>query len=309
MTDTEPTEESIRSSLAAIDAGTYKEPEEEVKPEGETEPEVKDKAPEKKAEEPKKETPEPESGSSLKSDGVKEEKPKSKYEANKERQGKTWQEINAEKEAVKAEKAAIQAEKDALKKEREEIQKARTEGQPYRDENGATAKDYREVAKQYRAKGDEAMAEAAEKLADGLVAKEQQFKVQRQQDELKQSWSNSLKKLVEKSPELNDPNSDLYKETMALLNAVKPLTLHPEGLEYAVAFAENKLKGGKYETTASENKELKQKLEALEKKLSIGSGPTASSPSDDKPFEELSEKEQEKRLRQAVTKHDREAGY
>lgn len=310
MTETEPTEESILNQLREQDKAQFSDDKPEPKA---TEPEAKDEpeetAPEAK---PPVEKTEPkakaESDGSLKKEGVAEEKPKSKFEANKERQVKTWSEINAEKEALKAEKARLQAEKEAIEKERETFKKQREAGQPFRDEHGATAADYKQVAKEYRKKGEEAMADAAEKLADDLAAKEQKHRVEQTQAELRKAWQDSFSKISEKSPELKDPNSDLHKETLALLKRMPPLANHPEGLEMAVAFVENSLKGKSYEATSAELKELKSKYEALEKKLSIGSGPPTSPLSDDTPFEDLSLKEQEKRLGQLVSKADREAG-
>lgn len=306
MPDIEVTEDSIRSALldqekanvdpaadevtTAVVADAQKD-KPEVKPE--PKPETKD-APKEPAKTVNTDT--------LKKDSGPEEKPKSKWAANEERKGKTWQEINAEKEAIKAERAA-------LAREREEISKAKSAGEVYRDKHGLSAKEYKDAAKEYRAKGEEALAEAAERVADNLVEEERRYRTERTQDDLRKKWSESFNKISAEKPELKDPDSDLHKETLALLKRVPPLAQLPDGLDMAVTLAESLVKGRNYEATTSELKELKSKYEALEKKLSIGSGPPTSVPSEEKAFEDLSLAEMEKRLGQVVSKHDRAAGF
>lgn len=95
--------------------------------------------------------------------------PKSKFAKERDRVSKTWQEINAEKEA--------------LKREREEFEQARTsakpaEPQPFKDSEGYSAKEYAaaatraaEDAKALRAKAKEAMDSFDDAAAEELKAK------------------------------------------------------------------------------------------------------------------------------------------
>lgn len=310
MTDTEPTEESVMALAAAFDDGKdIDTPATPVVPEEKqaAEPAAKSVEQEAKAETEAAETGEKSAEVSKDSEAKEADKAdatqeKSQWAKNKERKEKTWQEINAEKEAIKAER-------EAIAREKEQLQKAKlTPNEALRDEHGATAKDYRDAAKALRDKGEAAMAEAAEKLAGNLDAKEQQLKQQRTMEELQAAWSKNYNDLAAKNPALKDQTSPLYKEVVAVLNEYKLLAQNPDGLRYAVRAAEVNLQAAEFEGTKAEFAKLKAEHEKLQKKLTIAGGSPTSAPSEAKTFDKMSLKEQEAYLEKAALEHDKASG-
>lgn len=234
-----------------------------------------------------------------------EAKPKSKWAANEERKAKTWEQINAEKEALKAEK-------EALAREREEVKQRSAKVEKYRDERGFSAEDYRNAAKQFKAAGDAdnlKLAEAAEQRAAELEQQETQLKAKAQQEEFSKAWAAKYQELSTKNPSLKDQNSEDYKATLAILNEFPLLTQHPNGLEYAFKAVQLNKAARDSEVKESKIKELTQQLESLQKKLAIGAGVPADPPKGEKSFEEMTLKEQRKYMEQAVRKADRDAGW
>lgn len=270
-------------------------------------PRVEEKPAEAKAEEakPSEQTP---PDSSLKKDSEakqSEAKPKSKWAANEERKAKTWEQINAEKEALKAEK-------EALAREREEVQKRSVKVEKYRDERGFSAEDYRNAAKQFKAAGDAEnmkLAEAAEQRAVELEQQESQLKAKAQQEEFSKQWAAKYQELATKNPALKDQNSEEYKATLAILNEFPLLTQHPNGLEYAYKAVQLNKAARDSEVKESKIKELTQQLESLQKKLAIGAGVPAEQPREAKSFEDMTLAEQRKYMEQAAKKADRDAGW
>ena len=118
------------------------------------------------------------------SSGKKQEAPKqekkqeSRFAQENARKAKTWEQINAEKEAIKAEKEALRREREEWGKQREQSKIAETNS--YRDEKGYTAEDYEAAAKEFEADGDSQLAKAARAKAEGVrkIAGEQAQKVQ-----------------------------------------------------------------------------------------------------------------------------------
>lgn len=308
-TESTVTEEALLQQLGEMDReGTI-----DLDKPVEVKPKEEAPAPEVKPEEKKEEAPEEpkEQDSSLKKDTPAEDKAKSKWAANEERKAKTWQEINAEKEAIKAEKAKVEAEKAEIARLKDEALKAKVGNEPFRDERGFTAKDYKDAAKVFQEKGEAENAKAAEALATELVAKEQTVRQQKAQEEFGKKWSDNYAKLSDQKPDLRDPKSELYQETMKVLKDPEfgeVFTSKPDGLKFAVKAAELNLQAKTFDGTVSELKKLKADYETLQKKLSIGSGPPASPIKEDKPFDQLSLKEQEKRLEQMLYEQDKANG-
>lgn len=269
--------------------------------ESKTQPEAKEAAEDSKA---------PEVKSGLKAEQEQEpksddDKEKSRWARNRERKERTWEEINAEKEALRREKEAIQREKES-------VQKAKLGNEPLKDEHGATATEYRKAAEWLRGKGDEqskAQADAAEKLARRLDEKEQQLKQQRYVEELQTSWKRNYDDLADKHPALKDQNSELYKAAVAVINEFPLLAQNPDGLKYAVRAAEINLQAQEFEGTKTEYAKLKAEYEKLQKKMSIEPGQPTTAPEAKKSFGEMSIKEQERALEQAAREADRAAGF
>lgn len=230
-------------------------------------------------------------------------KDQSKVAQDEKRKSKTWQEINAEKEAIRAER-------EAIAREKAEIQRAKAATvDVYRDKHGATKQDYLEVAKQLRAKGEAAQADAAERLASDLEQEEQRFKQQRAMEDLQVAWRKTYDELADKHPELKDDKSDLYQETFKVVKEYELLQRDPNGLKYAVRAAEIALQAKEFEGTKAEFAKLKTEHEKLQKKLTIAGGSPTSAPSEAKTFDQMSLKEQEAFLEKAAQEHDRERGY
>lgn len=310
MPDTEPTEESVLALATQFDAGKdIDNPEQAAVPEDKqaaepvaksVEAEGKDKNdPDVKGEKSAEVSKDSEAKESVKPDA----KEQSKRADDDKRKNKTWQEINAEKEALKAEK-------EAIAREKAEIQRVRASTTDvYRDKHGATKRDYLEVAKQLRAKGESDNADAAERLAAEVEREEQQFKQQRAVEELNTAWKKNYDELAAKHPELQDMNSDLYKETFNVVKEYELLQRDPNGLKYAVRAAEIALQAREFEGTKAEFAKLKSEHEKLQKKLTIAGGSPTSTPTESKTFDQMSLKEQEAYLSKAAYEHDRERGY
>jgi chromosome segregation ATPase len=300
MDDTEVSKDTLMQSLAEMDASPT--------PEAATEaPEVKQEAkPVAKAESAAKDTTtdhKPADKADKAKDAVKptDAKEQSKWAQNEARKAKTWQEINAEKDALKAER-------DKLAAERAEVQTRKAAAEVFRDEHGATAKDYRDAAVRLREAGDSKHADAAEKLAAQLDYQAAQARQHQTAETNKAQWIANFNALAEKNPDLKDPNSEISKAAIAVLKEFPLLTQDPKGITYAIRAAEIELKAKTFDGTKADYDKLKADYDKLQKKLTISGGsPTETLPAD-KPFSGLSLKEQRGRLEQMAEQHDRESG-
>lgn len=239
----------------------------------------------------------------------KEEKPKdqkSKFAQEQQRKAKSWEQINAEKEAIKAEREAVKRERDEWSKQRE--QSSAAESNSFRDDKGYTAEDYEAAAKEFDADGDTQLAKAARAKADGVRkaagAKQQQV----QQERFNKSWAENYGRLSEKEVWLKDQSSPEYKRTVELLQRVPFLTAMPDGLVHAVELMKLQDTAGRSQSLESENKALKEQLNKLQQKTAIGkSVPAGQLKTEEKDFSRLSLKEQRDALMRAAREFDREA--
>jgi len=240
----------------------------------------------------------------------KEEKPKdpksSKFAQEQQRKAKTWEQINAEKEAIKAEREAVKREREEWSKQRE--QSTAAESNSFRDDKGYTAEDYEAAAKEFDADGDTQLAKAARAKADGVrktaSAKQQQV----QQERFNKSWAENYGRLSEKETWLKDQSSPEYKRTVELLQRVPFLTAMPDGLVHAVELMKLQDTAGRSQSLESENKALKEQLSKLQQKTAIGkSVPAGQLKAEEKDFSKLSLKEQRDALMRAAREYDREA--
>jgi hypothetical protein len=238
----------------------------------------------------------------------KEEKPKdqkSKFAQEQQRKAKSWEQINAEKEAIKAEREAVKRERDEWSKQREQSNAA--ESNSFRDDKGYTAEDYEAAAKEFDADGDTQLAKAARAKADGVRkaagAKQQQV----QQERFNKSWAENYGRLSEKEVWLKDQSSPEYKRTVELLQRVPFLTAMPDGLVHAVELMKLQDTAGRSQSLESENKALKEQLNKLQQKTAIGkSVPAGQLKTEEKDFSRLSMKEQRDALMRASREFDRE---
>ena len=239
----------------------------------------------------------------------KEEKPKdqkSKFAQEQQRKAKSWEQINAEKEAIKAEREAVKREREEWSKQRE--QSTAAESNSFRDDKGYTAEDYEAAAKEFDADGDTQLAKAARAKADGVRkaagAKQQQV----QQERFNKSWAENYGRLSEKEVWLKDQSSPEYKRTVELLQRVPFLTAMPDGLVHAVELMKLQDTAGRSQSLESENKALKEQLNKLQQKTAIGkSVPAGQLKTEEKDFSRLSLKEQRDALMRAAREFDREA--
>ncbi len=245
------------------------------------------------------------------SSGKKQEAPKqekkqeSRFAQENARKAKTWEQINAEKEAIKAEKEALRREREEWGKQREQSKIAETNS--YRDEKGYTAEDYEAAAKEFEADGDSQLAKAARAKADGVrkAATERQQKAQ--QEKFAKAWSDSYARLSEKETWLKDQNSPEYKRTVELLQKVPMLTSMPDGLVHAVELMKLQDTASKAQSIEAENKALKEQLNKLQQKTAIGkSVPAGQLKAEEKDFSKLSLKEQREALLKASRAFDRD---
>ena len=229
----------------------------------------------------------------------------SKFAQEQNRKAKTWEQINAEKEALKAEREAVRREREEWSKQREQSKAAETNS--FRDEKGYTAEDYEAAAKEFEADGDSQLAKAARAKADGVrkAATERQQKAQ--QEKFAKAWSDSYARLSEKETWLKDQNSPEYKRTVELLQKVPMLTSMPDGLVHAVELMKLQDTASKAQSIEAENKALKEQLNKLQQKTAIGkSVPAGQLKAEEKDFSKLSLKEQREALLKASRAFDRD---
>ena len=248
---------------------------------------------------------EPEPKAEKKTEQKTEKDKSSKFAQEQNRKAKTWEQINAEKEALKAEREAVRREREEWGKQREQSKAAETSS--FRDEKGYTAEDYEAAAKEFDADGDSQLAKAARSKADGVrkAATERQQKVQ--QEKFAKAWSDSFSRLSEKETWLKDQSSPEYKRTVELLQKVPMLTSMPDGLVHAVELMKLQDTAGKAQSIEAENKALKEQLNKLQQKTAIGkSVPAGQLKAEEKDFSKLSLKEQREALLKASRAFDRD---
>ena len=248
---------------------------------------------------------EPEAKAEKKTEQKTEKDKSSKFAQEQNRKAKTWEQINAEKEALKAEREAVRREREEWGKQREQSKAAETSS--FRDEKGYTAEDYEAAAKEFEADGDSQLAKAARSKADGVrkAATERQQKVQ--QEKFAKAWSDSFSRLSEKETWLKDQSSPEYKRTVELLQKVPMLTSMPDGLVHAVELMKLQDTAGKAQSIEAENKALKEQLNKLQQKTAIGkSVPAGQLKAEEKDFSKLSLKEQREALLKASRAFDRD---
>jgi len=237
---------------------------------------------------------------------VAEKKSSSKFAQENARKAKTWESINAEKEALKAEREAIKREREEWTKSREESRAQ--EVNSVRDDKGYTAEDYEAAAKEFDADGDTQLAKAARAKAEGVrkLAGERAQKAQSEQ--FQKAWSDNFNRLSEKEAWLKDQNSDAYKRTVGLLQKFPLLTQVPDGLVHAVEIVKLQHSAERAGSLETENKSLKEQLEKLQQKTAIGKSiPAGTLKAQENDFSKLSLKEQREALMRASREFDREA--
>lgn len=240
---------------------------------------------------------------------TKTEEVKSPQQKNAERKGKTWEQINAEKEIIAAEKKAIADEKEKVQREKEEWQRQREESAPIprtKDNLGYTAEEYDRYAEQFEKDGDYDNAKLCQKNAKNLRAEDQkveaQFKQKRFESELQRHIQEARKEVQDElKQDILDQNSDAFKGVSKVLQEIPELTRIPNGIKYAVKAWKLQQAGSKASELEKTVETQKVEIESLRKKLSVG-GSQASDSRDygDKDFNSMSTEEQRAFLRKKM---------
>jgi len=221
---------------------------------------------------PAEDTPEPDSAETepTEDEPKTEEKPKeepkkepTRYEKAAARAAEEWKKVQAEKEAVAAEK-------EALRKEKETLEQSKRASGEYRDQGGFTAEDYEAAAVAYHEEGNDEMAQVAQQRAQQTRQAAEQSRI----EATRNAFQAQIDQEIAARPELKDPSTPLGQATIEILKENQALMHRPDGFKRAVALAEAQIKAGSVPALQEENTRLKQEIEKLNKKLSIGpSGP------------------------------------
>ena len=290
---------------AAIEAG--EQPEVNVlsdgkpEPEGETPPEEPAEVAEPESEEQN--VDEPESSLTEGETPEEEDEPqKSKWAKNEARKSKSWKDINSQKEELKREREELEAMKGQL----HERQTDMDDGRAYRDDKGFTAEDYENAAIRLREEGDDDLAKDAELRAKEVLEEGKKADNNRALKEAQSQWEAVRDDLYKEMPELKDNNSELTQTANGILKEHPDLMYLPngQGLRHAVQVAKWKVAASKTDKSQAEVKELTDKLNKLEKKMSVGGGFTSDKLDGDKTFDDLSMEEQEDYLLKAAGQLD-----
>ena len=245
---------------------------------------------------------EPESSLTVGETPEEEDKPQkseSKWAKNEARKNKAWKAINAGKEENKR----VREELEGMKAQLLEEQSDMDEGKAYRDEKGFTAEDYEDAAVRLREEGEERLAKDAEVKAESVV-KDGQLAVQKRYDAKAQGdYEKSRQDLMREMPDLRDNNSELTKAANVVLGE-NPGLINGDGLRNAVRMAQWKIAADQTGKSQAEVKELTDKINKLEKKMSVGGGFTSEKLDGEQTFDDLSLDDQESYLLKAAAAHD-----
>jgi len=228
-----------------------------------------------------------------------EEQPKSKWAKNEERKTSSWKHINAEKEEIKRQREELLKVAEELKGRQADLD----DGKAYRDEKGFTAEDYENASKRLSEEGDD-------DLASDATTRAKEVRVEggkhQQQQLAKRHWEvfeGKRQQLMQKHEDLQKPDSDLTKRANAILKQY-PTMQNASGLEHAVNIAQLQMRAAGAEQSETQVEELTNKLNKLEKKMSVSGGFTSEKIDGGRSFDDLSEKEQEAHLLKAAANFD-----
>ena len=227
---------------------------------------------------------------------------KSKWAKNESRKSRSWKEINSQKEAIKKEREELEAIKGELQEKQSDID----EGKAHRDKDGFTAADYERAADRAEEDGDYSDAEAARARAKELAGEGKKAEQDREVKKFQDAFEKTRQELMEEVPSLKETDSELTKESNQILKEHPDLLYASEGtgLHYAVKIAQWKIAASNTDKSQAEVKELTDKLNKLEKKMSVGGGFTSEKLDGDKTFDDLSLDDQESYLLKAAAAHD-----
>lgn len=228
-----------------------------------------------------------------------EEQPKSKWAKNEERKTSSWKHINAEKEEIKRQREELLKVAEELKGRQADLD----DGKAYRDEKGFTAEDYENAAKRLKEEGDDDLASDAKERAKEVRTEADKSQQEREVKKQHGAFESKRQELMQKHEDLRDVNSELTKAANAILQQY-PSMANADGLEHAVNIAQLQMKAAGAEKSETQVEELTNKLNKLEKKMSVSGGFTSEKVDGGRSFDDLSEKEQEAHLLKAAMNFD-----
>ena len=224
---------------------------------------------------------------------------KSKWAKNEARKTSSWKQINAEKEEIKRQREELLRSAEELKSRQGDLD----EGKAYRDEKGFTAEDYDNAAKRLKEEGDDDLASDAVERANEVRSEGEKSQQERQAKKNWDAFEGKRQELMQKHSELQKPDSELTQRANAILQQ-HPSMANAVGLEKAVEIAQLQMKAAGAEQSETQVKELTNKLNKLEKKMSVSGGFTSEKVDGGRSFDDLSEKEQEAHLLKAAMNFD-----
>lgn len=228
----------------------------------------------------------------------------SKYEKAKRREAKAWKKISEEKASLKEQQGQLQAQLEEFRAEQAKLEeeRAKVAEQLAKGPDTQSPESLRKVAEQYRDEGNEEMAQLAEAKAKEAETQHSKAKLEVQQREFKEAYSKDVDSVVKENPDLRDPNSELYKAVVQIVNSRPQFKGYVGGMSDAVQAAKWQIGAGLSERLTQENQKLKTELENLRKKTSLGSGSGARKQAQPKGLENLSLEEEAAVLRAAMAK-------
>jgi len=222
------------------------------------------------------------------------EQPKGKWAKNEERKTSSWKQINAEKEEIKRQREELLKVAEEIKSQKQDID----EGKAYRDEHGFTAADYERSAERAELDGEYDDAADAKAIAKQVKADGEKAILEREAKKELSAKESKRQELMLKYKDLRE-DSELTQRANAILRQ-NPSMDNSYGLEKAVEIAQIQIEAAGAKELKSQNKELTDKLNKLEKKMSVNGGFTSEKLDGETPFEDLPDAEQEAQLRKAA---------
>jgi hypothetical protein len=194
-----------------------------------------------------------------------------------------------------------QESREELRRMREELAELRAKPSTpsQKDERGYSAEDYEAYAEKAEEDGDIKTAKVARKEAEILRQKNAYA-------EFVAGWQKTQGELVKEYPDLTNLESPLAKEVVKLLDEPQSIfKTRPDGLKYAVTYAQANLDTGSIPALKGEIKKLKQELTRLNELSSVsGDKPHRMSGVRPTPFERMDAKDQLESLRRQARELD-----
>ena len=272
--------------------------------EGKTQPDSPELGPETEKPEEKEET-EQETQEELKPAAKKgTEQPETEYSKAKkdqERLGKSWQALQAEKEAVRAREAALQ--------EAEQYRQLQSQAQmPVITKDGFSRVDYEKAAENFRQNGDYENEAKALRVVMEIGAVEAQEVQKRQIAATQYQFQTEMNQLMQQDEELRTADSPLAQTVMQLLDQHPYLEAFPNGFQRTVDLARLILEARSASELREEYERLRAELENRDRKSQpLKGGPTvpSSTPTD---WDSMTQEQKDAHMERMTREADRMYG-